>query len=429
MRNHPLVRSLLGLRGNVKSCVLTEPLWGIPFNLYAPYASVYMLALGLKDSQIGLLLSISLTVQILSAAISGPITDKLGRRKTTAFFDFVSWSVPTLIWAFAQDFRFFLVAALFNGTWRITHTSWSCLLVEDADPKTLVDVYSWIYISGLLSAFFAPIAGILIGAFTLVPTVRGLYLLAFVMMTIKFVVLYFYSTETHQGQIRLEETRHQSLFSLLGGYGDVVRQILRTPRTLFTLGIMLAMTTATMINNTFWSINVTQRLHIPDEHIALYPFARSIIMLFFFFLAMPRIRELRFRNPMMIGLIGLAVSQVILITIPERSYLLLLISTALEACSYAVASTQLDRMIVITVDAQERARITAFLYLVVLAFSTPFGWIAGQLSEINRILPFMLNIALFLIASGLVFLAARHAPHEGVDVEEESQPVEAVSAS
>src|SRR5512138_2331411 len=101
MLKHPLVRTLLSLRGNPKSCVLTEPLWGIPYNLYAPYVSVYMLNLGLKDSQIGLLVSIGLAVQIVSALMGGAITDKLGRRKTTAIFDFFSWSVPMVIWAIA----------------------------------------------------------------------------------------------------------------------------------------------------------------------------------------------------------------------------------------------------------------------------------------------------------------------------------------
>jgi MFS family permease len=412
MLNHPLVRTLLSLRGNPKSCVLTEPLWGIPYNLYAPYVSVYMLSLGLKDSQIGLLVSIGLGVQIFSALMGGAITDKLGRRKTTAIFDFLSWSVPMLIWAAAQDFRYFLVAALFNGVWRVTHTSWSCLLVEDADPEQLVDIYSWIYISGLLAGFFAPFAGLLIHAFSLVPTMRGLYLFAFVMMTVKFIILYFYSTETKQGVIRLEETRSQSLFSLVSGYGDVFMQMLRTPRTLYTLGILLAMNMAGTIGNTFWSILVTQKIHIPEQHIALYPFARAIIMMIFFFLAMPRIKEMKFRNPMIVGFALLALAQIILISIPEKNYALLLLSTFIEACSYATVSTQIDRMIVVTVDAQERARIMALLFLIVIVISTPFGWIAGELSEINRILPFVLNISLYCFGVILVMLAARHTAKE-----------------
>ena len=72
MLRHPLVRMLLSLRGNPRACVYTEALWGIPYNLYAPYMSIYMLALGLKDSQIGLLITIGMVVQIFSAILGGP---------------------------------------------------------------------------------------------------------------------------------------------------------------------------------------------------------------------------------------------------------------------------------------------------------------------------------------------------------------------
>jgi MFS family permease len=424
MLKHPLFRTLFNLRGNQKSAVLTEPLWGIPFNLYAPYASVYMLSLGLKDSQIGLTLSISLTMSLFSALMSGPITDKLGRRFTTMLFDFISWSVPAVIWAVAQDFRYFVVAALFNGVWRVTHTSWTCLLVEDADQSELMDIYSWIYISGLLVGFFAPIAGLLINRYSLVPTIRGLYIFAAVMFTLKFTILYFFSTETKQGKIRMEETRHQNLFSLVSGYGDVIKQVLRTPRTLFTLGIMLAFSSATMVNSTFWGILVTQKLHIPSANLALYSTARSLTMLVFFFLVMPRIRELQFRNPMLVGFFLLAVAQVIVISVPEKAFLFLFVSTFIEACSYATVSTQIDRMIAVTVEAKERARIMGLLFVGVIAFTTPFGWIAGELSEINRILPFLMNISLYAMGAVLTILAARQAKADAQQVEK--QPVEAL---
>ena len=46
-----------------------------------------------------------------------------------------------------------------------------------------------------------------------------------------------------------------------------------------------------------------------------------------------------------------------------------------------MVSTQIDRMIVVMVEAQERARIMALLFLVVIIFTTPLGWISGQLSR------------------------------------------------
>ena len=75
MKNHSLITTLKNLRGNPRGCVYTEPLWGLPYNLYAPYISIYMVALGLSDRQIGLIVSISWGFQVLLASLSGVITD------------------------------------------------------------------------------------------------------------------------------------------------------------------------------------------------------------------------------------------------------------------------------------------------------------------------------------------------------------------
>jgi MFS family permease len=407
--SHPLITTLKNLKGNVRACVYTEPLWGIPYNLYSPYVSIYMLALGLTDAKIGLIVTISLVLQIFSSLMGGVVTDKLGRRKTTFIFDTISWSIPCLIWAVAQNFDYFVVAAVINSLWRMTMTSWTCLLVEDADPAQLVDIYSWIYISGLIAAFFAPLAGVLIHIFTLVPTMRAIFLLSFVMMTVKFYILNRYSTETQRGVVRMKESVNQNLFTLVKEYEGVLKQILKTPATLYTIGIMLIITTCSTINNTFWSIIVTKKILIPAQDIAIYPFVRSAIMLVFFFVVMPRIRNLNFKKPMLIGFLAFILSQVILITVPEKSYLLLLGSTFLEACAMATVNPLMDRMIVLTIDEKERARIMALLYVIVIVFTSPFGWIGGLLSELNRILPFVLNIVLFTLGAILTFQAAAYA--------------------
>jgi len=409
MTTHPLVATLKGLKGNARGCVLTEPLWGIPYNLYAPYVSLYMLSLGLKDSQIGLITSIGLFFQILTASFSGILTDKLGRKKATLIFDLLSWSVPCLIWAVAHNFTYFVVAAIINSLWRVPSNSWMCLLVEDTDPGLLVDIYSWIYIAGLLAAFFAPFAGLLISTFSLVPTMRGLYLFTFVMMTAKFLIMNRMVTETRQGRVRMAQTENQGLLTLVSEYKGVLKLILKTTPTLYTIGIMLVLSTGLMISGTFWSILVTERLHIPPQDLGLYQLARSVIMLLFYFLVMPRLRGIDFKKPMLVGFIGAMISQLVLITIPERSYFFLLISILFEACSLAAVNTLTDKMIVVTVDEKERARIMAVIYVVVILFTSPFGWIAGNLSEINKILPFILRIILLAIGGLLTYLAARSA--------------------
>lgn len=401
-----MIDTLLHLKGNPKACIYTEPLFGIPYNLFVPFFSIYMYALGLSDGQIGLIASIGMVFQIVFSLLSGIITDKLGRKKTTFVYDLLSWSVPCLIWAFANSFLWFVIAAVVNSVIRVTMNSWGCLLVEDCNKENIVNIYAWIYIAGLISAFFAPVSGLFIGWFELVPTIRVIYLISFVLMTIKFFLLNKYATETAQGKIRMEETRHLNTFQLIRGYGDVIKLLLKTSETMLTLGIMLIMSICTMVNNTFWSIMVTQGLHIPAKSLGFFPLLRSLVMLVFFFTLVPRIRAIRFKKPLLIGFFLFIASQLLLIVTPEKGYAVLIVSIFLEACSLSLISPLLDSMQVVLVDPQERARLIAVLYVVVIALSSPFGWISGVLSGIDHRLPFVMNIVLIAIGILLTFFTS-----------------------
>jgi MFS family permease len=405
LKEHSLFTSLKGLEGNARGCVYTEPIWGIPYNLYIPYASLYMIALGLSDKMIGLTVSVGWAFQIFFALMSGVITDKLGRRLTTLIFDLVSWSVPALISAIAQNYWYFLGAAVINSAWRVTHNSWTCLMVEDTDPDQLVDIYSWVYIAGLLVAFFAPLAGLLIKTFSLVPTMRGLYLFAAVMFAVKCITTYRLTRETQQGKVRMHATKHQSVLTVLREYKGVFQEVIHTPQTLYTAGIMLIMSICLLINGTFWSIIVTEKLHIPTQNLAIFPFVKSVIMLVFFFVIIPRMRRLHFKIPLVLGFSGFVLSQLLLITIPEQGYALLMVSILLEACSTAVVSPLVDQMTVRTVDPKERARIQSILYMGIILLTSPFGWIGGMLSQANKNFPFILNIGLFVVGAVLAYLA------------------------
>jgi MFS family permease len=404
------VRALTGLRGNARGCVYTEPLWGLPYNLFAPYASVYMLALGLTDGQIGLLTSINLALQVFWALMSGAITDKFGRRMTTFVNDLICWSVPCLIWAVSQNFTYFLIAAILNSAWRVSHTSWTCLMVEDTDPRLLVDVYSWIYIANIFAGFFSPIAGWFIAQYTLVPTMRVLYFFGFVLMTIKFVATYVMTEETNQGKVRMRETQGKPLFSLLRGSKAVLREILRSRVVLSVTLLLAVLSIYRTISGTFWSIYVTEHLMLPDASLSIYQFARSAVMLLAFFTVMPRLRDAEPFKPMLIGFTGLLVSNALLVFTPPNSPWILMAVTLLEAFSLPAVSTLLDKLLVVVVDPQQRAQITGMMFVLVILLTSPFGWIAGQLSEISRTLPFVLIVVFLAVGMGLAYAAGRLAP-------------------
>lgn len=400
LMKHPLLRTLIELRGNPRACVYTEPMWGLSMNLCLPYASVYMLALGMNDVQVGIVSSVYMFSQMIFAFISGAIIDKLGRRKSTAIFDFLAWSLPCLIWASSQGFWFFVVAALLNGTMKITTVSWDCLLVEDAPKDKITHIYSWVIIAGNLSALFAPISSVLVAKLTLAPAIRILYINAFVIMTAKILILYKFSTETGTGKIRREASRNKSWGEMLSGYKSALQKIITSRGTIFAIIISILVEIVTMIGTTFWQIIASRRIGIPDTLLPVFPMIRSIMAIILFFTVISKIRQSRLKWPLYGGFISSLIGCVLLILITDTDflgYVILFVSLIFEALGGAVLNTLRESLVAIHVDPSERSVIMALLQTTVMLVSVPFGYIAGLLSDISKILPFVLSIVLLLL--------------------------------
>ena len=408
LQNHPLFQTLRELKGNPRVTVLTEVMFGIPYNLFAPFFSVYMLALGVTDQQIGSIASLGLVVQIFTALLSGALVDKVGRRLTLFVCDLICWSVPCLIWAVAQDVRFFVVAALTNSLWRISHTAWTCLMVEDAEERHLVHIWTWIMIFAVCSAFFAPLGGWFVERYGLIPAVRGLFVFGFIVLTAKFVVLYVYSHETVRGVQRMAETRHRSLTSLLGEYQSVFSQLLHSRPILAALSLMVITSIYITVSNNFWGVLFIGKLGFPSSQISTYVAVRSIIMTICFFLIGPRLTNLqRFHLPLWMGFSAFLVSQLLLVVMQPHAAILLVFSVILEAVASALVSPMTESLLALSMESDERARVSAMVYVALIVLISPFGWIAGQLSAIDRSLPFALNTALFAIGIVLVWFIGR----------------------
>jgi MFS family permease len=362
-----------------------------------------MHTLGLGDADIGILISVGFFLQMITAFLGGVLSDKFGRRKTTIIADILSWSVPTLIWAFAQDFRWFLVAAVFNSIWRVSETSWSCLLVEDCEPERVVRLFNWLYIAGLLSVFFAPISWYFIGVHTLVPVMRVMLGIACVSMTAKFIILYKYGTETGQGRVRLEETKDTSLFRLSIQCKDVLLQIIKSPVMLRMLILITLINIQQIASANFFSLYVTQDLGVADQYLALFPILRAAIMLVFFLFINNRLNRFPLYIVMIAGLATFISGHVLLLSISYGAAMIpLVVFTAIDACAASLFFPRRDSLVVLNVDPQERARIMALLLVIMLGISSPFGYIVGAMSEISRRIPFMMSIGLFVLMGVLV---------------------------
>ena len=376
-----------------------------------------MLAIGLMDSQIGFIATIFTLSQLIWAFLSGPITDKLGRRKATAFFDFFAWCLPCLIWWRAEGFWFFFAAALFNGMMQVTTTSWECLLIEDAEKEQIPGINSLVVVCGQLSVLFAPITAVLFSRLTVIPAIRILYINAFIIMTLKIVILYFFSTETQMGIIRREESRGKNIFMLSAGYGMVIKKMFHSRGTVFALIITAIISVVGMINSTFWQVIVRMRLLVPDHLLPFFPIIRSIVTIVFMFVIAPHLNIRSFKKHLLFGFIFLITGQLLLILTPVQGnikYAVLGLSLVFDSFAISFLYMLSRSLIALYVDPQERARVYALLNMLIMGFMAPFGWIGGILSQVSRVYPFILNIGFLLI--GIFITILYYSKHENKTV-------------
>ena len=398
LREHPLSLVLAGNKGNPRTLVLIEPLWGIPYNLIAPFATLYMYTQGITDVQIGLILSITMVVQVFFSFFGGILTDKLGRKFTTMMGDFFGWTLACLIWAISNNFWLFLAAAILNCFEQINQTAWYCLLIEDANPKDLVGIYTWVNIGGLVAIFFAPLSGLFVSSYSVVPVVRVLYALFSLTMVTKTFITFKFCHETKQGKIRRAETKGVSVFHMLGEYRQLIPLLLKDKGVLKAVAVAVILYVPNIVSTNFFCLYVTQRLGLSENYLALFPILNAAVMLIFMVGIQHRMSAAKFRVPLWVGLGLYCVAALALIFSPADNLGFVLVYVFAAAVAAALVNPRKDALLQLNINPQERARLNALIMASTIALSSPFGYLAGWLSSLDRRLPFAFTFLLFITA-------------------------------
>ena len=402
IREHPLIQVLGRNGGNPRTLVLIEPLWGIPYNLIAPFATLYMYTQGVTDVQIGLILSVTMVIQMFFSFFGGILADKLGRKYTTMMGDFFGWALACLVWAVSNNFWLFLAAAVLNCFEQINQTAWYCLLIEDAQPKDLVWIYTWVNIGGLVAIFFAPLSGLFVNSFSVVPVVRVLYFLFALTMMTKCFITFRFCRETRQGKVRRAETKGVSLLHMLGEYRQLIPRLLHDKAVLKAVAVSVILYITNMVSTNFFSLYVTQRLGLSENMLALFPILNAAVMLVFMVGIQHRMSTSKFRAPLWTGLALYAAAALSLVFSPEGSLGFVLLYVFAAAVGAALVNPRKDALLQLNINPQERARLNALIMASTIALSSPFGYLAGWLSSLDRRLPFVFTFLLFLTAMVVV---------------------------
>ncbi|WP_458122210.1 MFS transporter [Paenibacillus sp. Z6-24] len=390
------------LQGNSRGCLAFEPFFLIPYSMVMTYATLYMYELGVSETAIGWITTLSLIVQVFSSFISGYLTDRMGRKKAVLYFDLLSWSLAAILWAVSQNVWFFVAAALVNGFQRVPSTAFYCLVVEDTRPADRTYVFTLLQIISVIGGLFAPLGGLLVYAYGLVPGTRIMYVIAFLLMTFQFVGRHLTTRETEMGYRKMKETRELGLGKSLLDYAGAIKEITASKTLLLIFSVYVLFNFQTTLKTTYLSLYMADYLHVDSDLISLVPAVSSVVMLLVLWLLTPRIPEKAIYKSMMAGFLLSVLSNLMLVVGPITHLAWIAASTVIAAVGMMISSPYLEAAVANAIDDEKRAKIFSMLSVLILLITSPAGIIGGWAYTFDPRIPIGLIILAFAAAYLLI---------------------------
>ena len=379
------------LSPNGRAIALTEPFWSIPYNMFSVFATLYMLALGLTERQVGMIQTVLILVQIVASLFSGGITELLGRRRTVLFFDLVSWALACAVWAFAGGFAAFLVAAVLSGINRVVYVAFNCLLVEEASPDQRIRNYSALHLMVLSGGFFTPLAGLLVRNSGLVQGTRLIYLGSALVMGGMFFVRH---------RMLREPVLPPAVQRRLNPLSEVSGLLRYLKESREAAGAFLLQSLNQFIQvfkPLFYFAFLRDSLAVSALFFSLIPMAVSGITMIVLFFFLPRITPEKRNRHIRLGLGLFAASSLLLVLALRLGTLFLLLSVLTEGISFALLRPLIDSRWADSLNPEKRAAQMGAGNFLMGLITVPAGILAAEFYARRPELPFAV---LALLAAG-----------------------------
>lgn len=400
------MRLLSDLPRTSRNCVLIEPMWSIFGGMILFYAPLYMKAIGLTELEIGFVNTVNLFFAFIFHFFAGPITNRLGRKRTTLIFDLISWTIPMLIWALAQNFWYFLIAYTINAAVKIVTVSWFCLISEDAPQNKRARIFGIIYIINYTTGIFTPVTGFFIARYGTVPTLRVMYLLGLISMTVMFIARNAMVDETKTGKEIMEKHSGLSAAESFKSYIAKIASIRRN-KSLILITLILIISYFTASLNFFQVLYMKEYLGFDEKTLSVTPLISAVINLLLYLYILPRLGRFRDEKLLFFGLIIVSIGTSLFLASPAGNLMILLAAIAVIAVGGFMMQMFRDAVFMDKVGEYENADMYAAAQAITTLISIPSGYLGGLMFSISPQLPFIAVLCLYIVAAVISFMLLR----------------------
>lgn len=401
------MKILADLPRNTRNCLVVEPLWALFGGVIFYFAPLYMKDLGLTDIEMGLINSAGLLFSFVFFLLAGPVTNKYGRHLTSLVWDIFSWTTSMVLWAFAQDFVWFLVAVFFNSAVRVTMVSWNLLVSEDAREDRRVKVFAIVNLLGTLGGFVSLVAGLLLDTFGVVPTMRVTYFAGAVSMTTMFIVRFFFTTETENGRRVMESTRGVPLFKLVA---EQLSSLVHAAKDahFFVLAVLYLIGWAVQSFTFFQILHLKDNLGYSNTELAVIPAVNSVLSIVLMAFVLPRIPRNAERLGLLVAFLACTVGAVAFLFLGAGMLWAVLFVQGLGSAAFLLFGTYRDSVFMNSVEEAKKAELFGLVNMLAMLLSIPTGWLAGWMYSIHPLVPFVTLVVLFALGTAAALSLMGH---------------------
>lgn len=407
LKNLMIVRSFRCLTGNTRTSVIFEPMWGIPHVLFSFYLSLYLKAQGVTDQQIGYLIAIGFVSGTVFSMFSGAITDYLGRKKTTIIFDLIAWPLAVALYAVANSFWLFALAAVFNSVMRVTAVSFNLMLVEDADEQQRKAAFTLINMINIFSGLFTPLAGLLVKNLGIITAERILMIFAVVSMFTMMLLRNHRYVETRMGKEILKERQAKRTGFGVGVFTGTIRSLSKKPSISLIMSVLVLFNLYLplgTLNSLYFAPYLTEQLKLDQSLISLLGGVNSLTIFAVLICFLPRIQQGIF--PLLIGLLLQMVSLLVLILIPPGYFGVVVVAVILYALGFGLFRPLIDALFAEVTEGKDRAGLYGLNNTLIAVFGAITGFFSGRLYHQAPVAVFYFSFFILLVCTGgLIFYA------------------------
>jgi MFS family permease len=419
-----IIQSFKMLKGNTRTSVMFEPLWGIPFVLLNFYLSLYMKEVGITDRQIGYLISLGIITGIGFSLISGVIIDRLGRKKSAFIFDFLSWPLTVVLYAISNSFWMFALATITNSLVRIVSVAWNLMIIEDANNEERVAAFNLLNIINIATGIIIPVAGILVNAYGVVVSERVFLIFAAISMSIMILLRNHFYKETSVGKHLLEEHKKNpvknSIKTVLPFKAAAI--ISKKPAAIMVISVFILFNIYIplgTLNSLYFAPYMTEVLMLGKSIISILGGVYSAAMLLVFVFVVPYISRLNNTYVMISGLIIQGISLFLLTVIPAGNLLAAILCMVLYAVGFGIFRPYIDTLLAEVTEGNDRAGIYAIVNTVTCTATALIGFVSGSMYILNPRLIYIVSIVILVTSVVILGVYLKFIRRKPVNVDTE----------